>query len=83
MTLYEFRLLSEHEQYDQVFNVSGVYLDNYLTDSLRFNLYAIDLFFVQVEYCRVQNKIIGLKSFKAGDLLNRYSNIKGLIWLFK
>jgi hypothetical protein len=79
MTLYEFILLAEHQQYDEVLNGSGVYLDNHINGNQRFNLYAIDKFFVEVEYNNTKNKIVGLRPFKTGSILNKYSNINGII----
>jgi hypothetical protein len=44
----------------------------------KFNLYAINMFFVEVCYNSLENKISGIKSFKSGHLLDKYSNIDGL-----
>ena len=43
-----------------------------------YNLYAINMFFVEVCYNSLENKISGIKSFKSGILLDSYSNIDGL-----
>jgi hypothetical protein len=59
-------------------NQQGVYLDNHITKDEKFNLYAIDMFFVEVCYNSLENKISGIKSFKSGHLLDRYSNIDSL-----
>jgi hypothetical protein len=77
MKLYEFNLLDINNQMETV-NQQGVYLDNYITKSKKFNLYAINMFFVEVCYNSLENKISGIKSFKSGHLLNRYSNIDSL-----
>jgi hypothetical protein len=74
MTLYEFNLLDINNQMETV-NKQGVYLDNHITKNEKFNLYAINMFFVEVCYNSLENKISGIKSFKSGHLLNRYSNI--------
>jgi hypothetical protein len=74
MTLYEFNLLDINNQMETV-NQQGVYLDNHITKDEKFNLYAIDMFFVEVCYNSLENKISGIKSFKSGHLLDRYSNI--------
>ncbi len=74
MTLYKFNLLNEAEQYDTVFT-KGTFLDSKNYGAKRFALYAIDRFFVEVEYDAPNNKIVGLKSFKTGALLDKYSNI--------
>jgi hypothetical protein len=72
-------MLDDQQQYDEVLNISGIYLDNLLSGSQRFNLYAMDLFFVEIEYSTTENKIVGLKAFKTGHLLDRYSNLKGML----
>jgi hypothetical protein len=74
MTLYEFNFLDINNQMETV-NQQGVYLDNHITKDEKFNLYAIDMFFVEVCYNSLENKISGIKSFKSGHLLDRYSNI--------
>ena len=77
MTLYEFNLLDINNQMETV-NQQGVYLDNHITKIEKFNLYAINMFFVEVCYNSLENKISGIKSFKSGHLLDKYSNIDGL-----
>jgi hypothetical protein len=77
MTLYEFNLLDINNQMETV-NKQGVYLDNHITKNEKFNLYAINMFFVEVCYNSLENKITGIKSFKSGHLLDKYSNIDGL-----
>ena len=74
MTLYEFNFLDINNQMETV-NQLGIYLDNHITKNEKFNLYAIDMFFVEVCYNSLENKISGIKSFKSGHLLDRYSNI--------
>jgi hypothetical protein len=77
MTLRNFRLLDLNNKM-QVVNQQGKYLDNRITENIKCNLYAIDMFFVEVEYNTHLNKITNIKSFKSGHLLDRYSNIDGL-----
>jgi len=47
MTLYEFNLLDINNQMEIV-NQKSVYLDNHITKDEKFNLYAINMFFVKV-----------------------------------
>lgn len=75
MTLYEFNSLSEHNKYDITFK-EGAFLNYRLEDNLRYALYAVDMFFVEVEYNNNKNKIQNVRSFKCGDLLDKYSNLK-------
>jgi hypothetical protein len=57
-------------------NQQGIYLDNHIAKDEKFNLYATNMFFVEVEYNKRFNKITNIKSFKTGYLLDRYSNFK-------
>ncbi len=75
LTLYEFKMLSDHEQYDLIFT-KGAFLDVHLEANSRFVLYALFKFFVEVEYDFTNNTIVTKVSFLAGDKLNRYSNFK-------
>jgi hypothetical protein len=75
MTLYEFNLLDINSKMETI-NQQGIYLDNHITKDEKFNLYAINMFFVEVEYNKRFNKITNIKSFKTGYLLDRYSNFK-------
>jgi hypothetical protein len=77
MKLYEFNLLNINIQMETV-NQQGVYLDNHITKYEKFNLYAVSMFFVEVCYDSLENKISGIKSFKSGNLLDKYSNIESL-----
>jgi hypothetical protein len=78
VTLYEFNGLDINNQMETV-NQQGIYLDNHITKDEKFNLYAINMFFVEVCYNSLENKISGIKSFKSGHLLDKYSNIDGLL----
>jgi hypothetical protein len=78
MTLYNFNVLDLNNKM-QVVNQQGKYLDNHITENLKCNLYAIDMFFVEVCYSSLENKISNIEGFKSGHLLDRYSNIDGLL----
>ncbi len=77
MTLYEFSRLSEQIQYDTIFK-EGIILDVRVDQQGRFLLYALDKFFVEVEYSNKLNKIINKRTFKEGELLDKYSNFTSL-----
>ncbi len=49
MTLYEYKMLSEDDQWDTVFS-KGRYLDMVIEGNSKFVLYAIGKFFVEVEW---------------------------------
>jgi hypothetical protein len=75
MTICEFNLLSETKQFDATFN-QATFIYFKVIGVIRFALYALDKFFVEVEYNNSTNKITSLKSFKTGYLLDKYSNLK-------
>ena len=74
ITLYEFLALPDREQYDIIFT-TGDYLEIRIEESRRFVLYAVDRFFVDVEYDSKENKVINKRAFVAGELLDKYSSI--------
>jgi hypothetical protein len=77
MTLYEINLLERNNKMETV-NQHSVYLYNHIIKYEKFNLYAIKTFFIGVCYNSLENKILGVKRFMSGNLLNRYSNIDSL-----
>jgi hypothetical protein len=48
MTFYEYKILSEDDQYNTVFKI-GKFLDIVIEGNSKYVLYAIDKFFVEVE----------------------------------
>jgi hypothetical protein len=77
MTLYEFNILEQPQQYETVLNGLGFYLDDYINGNQRYNLYAIDKFFVEVEYNAETNRLVKIKGFTTGKLLDKYTNFTG------
>jgi len=59
----------------EALNQYGIYLDNYVTEDIRINCYAIDKFFVEVVYNSEHNTIIQVRSIKCGHSLDKYSAI--------
>ena len=55
-------------------NQHGTFLDNHVSKTERCNLYAINMFFVEVVYNSERNTIPEVKSFETGYLLDKYSN---------
>ncbi len=74
MTLYEYKTLSEDDQWDTVFS-KGKFLDIVIEGNSKYVLYAIDKFFVEVEWNDETDEIVGKGEFKCGTTLNRYSNV--------
>jgi len=68
MTLYEYKMLSEDDQWDAVFSI-GKFLDIFIEGNSKYVLYAIDKFFVEVEWNIENDNIIGKGEFKCGDTL--------------
>ena len=62
MTLHEFNALELNNRIEAV-NQYGTFLDNYVSKTERCNLYAIDMFFVEVVYDAGHNVITELQSF--------------------
>ena len=73
MKLYEFLRLSEVEQYDAVWSF-GVHVDSFIKDNIAINLYVINVFYCEVYYDMKTNKILYKKTFKQGELLDKYLN---------
>jgi hypothetical protein len=73
MNLYEFSRLSEEEQYNTTW-AFGVLVDQFVKDNIAINLYALNEFFIEVYYDQTTNKILQKKTFKQGDLLDKYLN---------
>ena len=74
MTLYEFKLLPDEKQYEITFT-QGDFIDYYLAENVRYALYAVDKFFVEVKYNVKKNKVVNIISFIEGSKLNRYSRL--------
>ena len=49
MTLYNFNKLSLEEKQESTWK-HGVFLENYVSQDIRINCYAIDKFFIEVVY---------------------------------
>jgi hypothetical protein len=75
ITLYEFKRLPEQEQFNLTFHI-GIFLEHYFTEHSTFSLYAIDRFFAETEYNSDKNELVGIKAFKTGTELFKYSSFK-------
>ncbi|MGM0932950.1 MAG: hypothetical protein ACQEWD_05855 [Bacteroidota bacterium] len=70
--LHEFLALPDHEQYDIVFQI-GEILNTSVQGNKKYVLYAVDLFFVELEH---DNKnIMTNRAFVTGELLDKYTNL--------
>jgi hypothetical protein len=77
MTLYEFNLLNEDTKISYLWKY-GNFVENYITNTEKCALYAIDMFFVELELCVKTLDIKKINSFKSGYLLDKYTNFKEL-----
>lgn len=70
MTLFQFKLLDEIEQFETAWNspLLATIEDNDFT----YDLHQIDSFFVEVKYRKPNRTVSGIKSFKNPDLLQPY-----------
>ena len=76
MGLYEYKILSEDEQWNTLWD-KGKFLTNLKLIDKSFSLYAIDKFFVEVELDQLTDKIIGKKVFMHGHCMEKYSGDLG------
>lgn len=72
ITLYDFLALNDKDQYYTVFN-KGVFIDHKIEGNQRYALYAVELFFVEIEYDNLNNSITNKIAFKTGNTLDKYS----------
>ena len=72
ITFTEFRTLPRQEQCNVIFTI-GDYLESNQEGDKQVMLYAVDLFFVEVFYDPEINKILNIKAFLSGEILNKYS----------
>ena len=73
ISLYEFRNLPDQEQEKLIFN-KGTFIDFKFNGKSRFALYAVDLFFVELEYDAKSNELTHKRAFIGGELLDKYSS---------
>jgi len=70
----EFEKLTEKEQYAITFS-KGEFIDYWINGDQRFVLYAIERFFVEIEYNSKFNILVNLKFFDDNNdlLINKYA----------
>ena len=72
MTLYQFKLLRERDQYNTIWE-KGILVDARITEQYKFLLYRVETFYVEIQYSCGSNKIMGLECFV--DLSTDYLNL--------
>jgi len=71
MKLYEFISKEEQLQYQIVWEI-GVHIETLHWKGDMYLLYAINDFFIEIQYNQRTNTIIGKNQFKAGERLEKY-----------
>ncbi len=71
MTLEEFNLLPDPNQYKVVFS-QGTFVDSFLEDQERYILFAIDRFYVEIHFTGYSDDVVYIKAFRTSHLLNKY-----------
>ncbi len=74
MGIYEFNILPLEDRYSMTYN-EGQFVDTVTEGSIKYVLYSLFYFWVEIQYDSLNNKTIDIASFVAGDSLNRYSNV--------
>ena len=75
MGIYDFNILTDHDKYDTVFT-KGQFVDTVTEGEIKYALYSLSYFWVEVVYNTPDNKITGISSFVGGKPLDRYSNVQ-------
>ena len=71
ITLYEFNLLPPQEQHEIVHS-KATFLEVLDWGSKKYVLYGLEQFYIELEYDVPSNKIISLRTFKRGKLLDKF-----------
>jgi len=71
MKLLEFLQLSDEEQYIATWK-KGANVDLYLKGNIAIELYAVNNFYVEIYYERYTTERLYKKTFKQGELLDKY-----------
>ncbi len=74
MGIYDFNILTQNDRYNRVFT-EGQFIDTVSQGDIKYALYSLSSFWVEIKYYSPSNKIIGISSFVAGEKLDRYSNV--------
>lgn len=76
MDLYEYMVLSNEEQWDELWD-HGQFITHFESIDCKFALYALHKFFVEVELDPVKDTLIGKNIFKEGRCMDKYAGYLG------
>jgi len=71
MTLYDFLMLKEHIQIATLL-MKGVLVDRKDNGGTYFMLYSLDSIYVELEYEKWTNKLVGREIFQSGTQVEKY-----------
>lgn len=72
MGLYEYKMLSDEKQWNELWD-NGKFLTHHVNEQRKLSLYALHAFFVEVELNASTNKILGKGEFVSGHSLDKYA----------
>jgi len=72
MTIRQFHRLPDDEQWDYIWN-NGTFLENVKFEERSYSLYALGEWYVEVQICNYENKVLGKQLCKNGTILDKYS----------
>ena len=78
MTLKDYLSLNRAGQRKALWD-HGVFLELRITDGVKYALYAIDLFFVEVTMNNANDSVMDSTAFVDGRMLDKYSNLSAFI----
>lgn len=71
MTLYQYNLLKESEQFEHLWD-EGVFLADKIELPFKFALYQIHSFYIELKYHSENNVLQGLRTFQSTNQLEPY-----------
>jgi len=71
MTLYQFNALSEEEQANLLWD-KGVHIAHRSDETIKYILYQLDAFYIEVWYAYEDNNILKFRTFSSTDALEPY-----------
>ena len=72
MELSKFNIMPKIEQYNRTHN-EGTFVHDVTEGNLKYVLYSLHKFWVQIIYDSARNRQIEIRGFVSGDLLDRFS----------
>jgi len=74
MELYDYNKLNLDQRAETLWK-NGVFVINLREELYSYNLYTFFGYFVEVKLSNSENKIIDIRSFRKGEILNKYVDV--------